>query len=62
MGFVIYKNGSLEPIKVPLISEERYAAISLLVPFLKPISSFAAAEYSVGLDEDMGQEQTHSGP
>ena len=33
-----------------------------LLPFLKPISSIAAGEYPVGLDEDMGQEGTGSGP
>ena len=37
-----------------------YAAISLLVPFLKPISSIAAGEYPVGLDEGMGPEGTGS--
>ena len=41
---------------------EGYAAISLLIPFLKPISSIAAGEYPVGLDEDMGPEGTGSGP
>ena len=39
-----------------------YAAISLLIPFLKPISSIAAGEYPVGLDEGMGPEGTGSGP
>ena len=37
---------------------EGYAANSLL----KPISSIAAGEYPVGLDEDMGPEETGSGP
>ena len=41
---------------------EGYAAISLSIPFLKPISSMAAGEYPVGLDEDMGPEGTASGP
>ena len=35
-----------------------YAAISLLIPFLEPISSIAAADYP----EDMGPEGTGSGP
>ena len=43
-------------------SREGYAAISLSIPYLKPISSIAAAEYPVGLDEDMGPEGTGSGP
>ena len=37
---------------------EGYAAISLLIPFLKLISSIAAGEYAAGLDEDMGPEMT----
>ena len=41
---------------------EGYAVTFLLIPFLKPISSIAAAEYSVGLDEAMGPEGTGSGP
>ena len=41
---------------------EGYAAISLLIPFLKPISSISAGEYPEGLDEDMGPERTGSGP
>ena len=41
---------------------EGYAAVSLLLPFLKPISSIAAGEYPVGLNEDMGPEGTGSGP
>ena len=39
-----------------------YAAISLLIPFLKPISSIAGGEYPVALDEGMGPEETGSGP
>ena len=35
--------------------------LSLLIPFLKPISS-RAGEYPVGLDEGMGPEGTGSGP
>ena len=41
---------------------EGYAAISLLIPFLKPISYIAPGEYPIGLDEDMGPEGTGSGP
>ena len=37
---------------------EGYAVISLLIPFLKLISSIAADEYAAGLDEDMGPEMT----
>ena len=36
--------------------------MSLLIPFLKPISSIAAGEYRVGLDADMDPERTLSGP
>ena len=36
--------------------------LSLLIPFWKPISSIAAGEYPVGLDEGMGHEGTGSGP
>ena len=52
----------LKPSKYPSSLREGYAAISLLIPFLKPISSIAAGEYSVGLDEDMGPEGTCSVP
>ena len=52
----------MEPSMYLASVREGYAAISLLIPFLKPISSIAAAEYPVGLDEDMGQEGTGSGP
>ena len=41
---------------------EGYAAISLLMPFLNPMSSIAAVEYPVGQDEDMGPEGTGAGP
>ena len=61
MGLGNYEKASLEVIKVPFIFEGGYAAISLLIPFLKPISSIAAGEYPVGLDEDMGPEGTGSG-
>ena len=52
----------LKPSKYLSSLREGYAAISLLIPFLKPISSIAAGEYPVGLDEDMGPEGTVSGP
>ena len=59
MGLGIYEKASLEAIKVSFIFE---GAISLLIPFLKPISSIAHAEHPVGRDEDMGPEGTGSGP
>ena len=62
MGLGNYEKAPFEAIKIPFIFEGRYAAISLLIPFLKPISSIAAGEYPVGLDEDMGPEGTGSGP
>ena len=52
----------LKPSKYLSSLMEGYAAISLLIPFLKPISSIAAHEYPVGLDEGMGPEGTSSGP
>ena len=52
----------LKPSKYLSSLREGYTAISLLIPFLKPISSTAAGEYPVGLDEDMGPEGTGSGP
>ena len=52
----------LKPSKFLSSFREGYAAISLLIPFLKPISSIAAGEYPVGLDEGMGPEGTGSGP
>ena len=52
----------LKPSKYLSSFREGYAAISLLIPFLKPISSIAAGEYTVGLDEGMGPEMTGSGP
>ena len=52
----------LKPSKYLSSFREEYAAISLLIPFLKPISSRAAGEYPVGLDEGMGPERTGSGP
>ena len=48
----------LKPSKYLSSFREGYAAISLLIPFLKPIRSIAAGEYAVGLDEDMGPEMT----
>ena len=39
-----YEKASPEAIKVPLICREGYAAISLLIPFLNPMSSIAADE------------------
>ena len=41
---------------------EGYAAIYLLIRFLKSISSIAAGVYPVCLDEGMGPEGTGSGP
>ena len=52
----------LKPSKYLSSLREEYAAISPLIPFLKPISSMAAGEYPVGLDEGMGKEGTGSGP
>ena len=52
----------LKPSKYLSSLREGYAAISLLIPFLKPNSSNAAGEYPVGLDEDMDPEGTGSGP
>ena len=50
------------PFDLDVFLLEGYAAISLLIPFLKPISSMAAGEYPVGLDEAMGPEGIGSGP
>ena len=52
----------LKPSKYLSSFREGYAAISLLIPFLSPMSSIAAVEYPVGLDEDMGPEGTGSHP
>ena len=52
----------LKPSKHISSLREGYAAISLLIPFLKPISSMAAGEYAAGLDEGMVPERTGSGP
>ena len=53
----------LKPTKYLSSLTEGYAVLSLLIPFLKSISSIAAGEYPVGLDEkDMGPEGTGSGP
>ena len=46
----------LKPSKYLSSFREGYAAISLLIPFLNPMSSIAAVEYPVGLDEVMGPE------
>ena len=62
VGLGNYEKASFEAMKDLFIFEEGYAAISLLIPFLKPISSIAAGEYLVGLDEDMDPEGTGSGP
>ena len=60
MGLGNYEKASLKASKYLSSLREGYAAISLLIPFLKPISSIATAEYPVGLDEDMGPEETGS--
>ena len=52
----------LKPSKYLSSFREGYAVISLLIPFLKLISSRAAGEYAAGLDEGMGPEVTGSGP
>ena len=62
MGLGNYEKASLEVIKVSFIFEGRVCSYFSLIPFLKPISSIAAGEYPVGLDEDMGPEGTGSGP
>ena len=49
------------PLEDVLICSLSSFFISLLLPFLKPISSIAAGEYHVGLDEDMDPEGTGSG-
>ena len=54
--------GLVKPSKYLSSLREGSAAISLLIPFLKPITSIAACEYPVGLDEFMGPEGTGSGP
>ena len=63
MGLGNYEEAALEAIKVSFIIEGRVCSyLSLLIPFLKPISSVAAGEYPIGLDEGMGPEETGSGP
>ena len=52
----------LKPSKYLSSFREGYAAISVLIPILNPISSVAAVEYPVGLVEDMGPEGTGEGP
>ena len=62
MGLCNYEKASLETIKVPFIFEGRVCSYFSLHTLLKPISSIAAGEYPVGLDEGMGPEGTGSGP
>ena len=62
MGLGNYEKASLEAIKVPFIFEGRVCSYFSLNTFFKPISSIAAAEYPVGLDEDIGPEGMGSGP
>ena len=59
VGLGNYEYASLKPSKYLSSLREGYAALSLLIPFLKPISSITAGEYQVGLDEGMGQEGAH---
>ena len=51
----------LKPSKYLSSFREGYAAIFLLIPFLNPMSSNAAVEYPVGLDDAMGPEGTGLG-
>ena len=44
----------LNPSKYLSSFREGYGPISLFIPFLRPISSIAAGEYPVSVDEDMG--------
>ena len=60
--FATMKRLFLKPSKYLSSAREGYAAISLLIPFLNPMSAIAAVEYPVGLVEDMGPEGTGSGP
>ena len=55
-------NDLLKPSKYLSSFREGYAAISLLIPFLNPLSSIPAVEYPVGLDELMCPEGTGAGP
>ena len=52
----------LKPSKYVASFSEGYAAVSLLIPFLNPMSSIAPVLQPVGLVEDMGPEGTGSGP
>ena len=52
----------LKPSKYLSSFREGYAAISLLIPFLNPMSSITVVEYPVGLDEVVGPEGTGAGP
>ena len=58
MGLGNYEKHLLKPSGYLSSLREGYAAIYLLLLFLKPISSMAAGEYPVGLDEGMGPEGT----
>ena len=62
MGLCNYERLLLKPSKYLSSLREGYAAISLLIPFLNHISSIAAGEYPVGLEEDMAPEGTGAGP
>ena len=62
MGLGNYEEAPLEAIKVPFLFEGRVCSYLSLNTLLKPISSIAAGEYPVGLDEGMGPEGTGSGP
>ena len=58
MGLGTMNRLLLKPSKYLSFFREGYAAISLLIPFLKLISLIAAGEYPLGLDEDMDPEMT----
>ena len=62
MGLGSNKKASLEAVKVSFIFEGRVSSYFSLNTLWKPLSSLAAGEYPVGLDEDMGPEGTDSGP
>ena len=62
MGLCNYEMASLEAIKVPFIFEGRVCSYFSFNTFLNAISSIAAGEYPVGMDEDMSPEGTGSGP
>ena len=52
----------LKPSKYLSSNRKGYTAISLFDTLFNPISSTAAVQYPVGLDEDMGPEGNGSGP